>query len=213
MITRKQGFFILKTIAECAWNRLPDILLEIPATATTGKVLREVKKLCEDVKVACKSKEENDNSFEEDIRQLMKKYGGEREFKEKLYQELETERELNNPEYINAAIFLIDGTEGLSEAEQQILVDTLKGNIDVATLELSNFVRVFCEEYFGNDYEACDYPIEVGKVYIAFNFDDMKDHPYDEEDLTLIRDMLNQIIGRNAFCKYGALGTDDSVGY
>ena len=214
MITGAQGFAMVKAIAECAWNRIPNILAEIPVAATAGKVVGEVKNLCEDVKSACNSKEENDSTFKNELNQIISKYGGEKEFRKKLRRELKAERDIKNPKYINAAIFSLDDeVHDLSESERHKLEDTLKGNMDAETPELSRFVSAFSQDYFANDYEACDNPVEIGNRYIAFNFDDMSDHPYDEEDLKLIMEMLNKIIERNAFCEYEGLGTDDSVDY
>ena len=213
MVTRMQRFSILKTIAECAWNRLPNILAEIPVTASVGKVLGEVQKLCEDVKTACQSKAGEDNSFAKELKELIDKCGGENAFRKALRQELKVERDSENPTYINAAIFLLDEADALSESEQQKLVDVIRGNIEAETSEVKKFVCAFREDYFADDYDSCDNPIEVGAGYIAFNFDDMSDHPYDEEDLQLIMDMLNKMLGRDAFCEYEGLGTDDSCGY
>ena len=39
----------------------------------------------------------------------------------------------------------------------------------------------------------------------------MTDHPYDEDDLKIIMDKMNEILGRKVFCEYIGFGTDDSV--
>ena len=41
----------------------------------------------------------------------------------------------------------------------------------------------------------------------------MSDHTYDENDLKIICDMLNQIVGRTVFNEYEGYGTDDSFEY
>lgn len=213
MIARVQGFEMLKAIAECAWDRFPDILAEIPVTAVAGKVLREIQKICEDVKTACELKEGNDISFKEALNQLIAKCGGIAEFKKKLREELKEARDNQNPKYINAVIFCISDAPILSGAERTKLFDVLIGESEAETEEIEKFVNAFCEDYFASDYEACDYPIEVGVEHIAFNFDTESEHPYNEEDLELIMDMLNKILGREVFNEYEGLGMDDNVGY
>lgn len=178
----------------------------IPATAIAGKILAEVRKIAEEVKISGKTQEEL-------LNQLVEKCGGKAEFKKKLQKELETECNTRNPKYINAAIFIVADGDGLSDEEQTQLIETLLGESETETEEITKFVDAFCEDYFSSDYTACDNPIEIGQSYIAFNFDDMSDHPYDDEDLELIMDMLNKIVGREAFCEYESLGTEDSCGY
>lgn len=58
---------------------------------------------------------------------------------------------------------------------------------------------------------ACECAYESGPGYIAFNFDDANDHEYLEDNLVYIGVELNKILGRHAFYKYEADGTDDSV--
>ncbi len=79
--------------------------------------------------------------------------------------------------------------------------------------ELNRFITLFVNDYFGGDMTDCDYPCELEPEYLAFNFDDTADHEYSEEDLVLIRDELNKIIGRQVFDEYEGYGTDDSVEY
>ena len=206
MLTKEQSFKVVKAIAKGTWNNLPAILSVIPATAIAGKVLVEVKKIADEVKASGKAQEEA-------VNKLIEECGGEAEFKKKLHDEVKSERDTKNPKYINAAIFCINGAEGLSDEEQEKLVDTLTGEAEAETGEIARFVDAFCEDYFASDHDSCDCPIEIGQEYIAFNFDDMSDHPYDEEDLQIIMDELNKILGRAAFSEYESLGTDDSCEY
>lgn len=205
MLTREQGFHLAKAIAKGAWNCVPEILAKIPAAAIAGKVLTEVKKAYEEEKAA--------KGQEEAIAPVIERCGGKAEFEKKLRQELREERDSKNPAYINCAIFQTNAGDCLSKSEQKKLEDTLKGEIKAETAELASFADAFREDYFADDYAACDNPIEIGESYIAFNFDDTSDHPYDEEDLKMIMDSMNKMIGREAFCEYEGAGTDDSVGY
>ncbi len=207
MISRRESFHIVKTVAKGTWEHLPTVLAVIPATAVAGKVLCEIKKIGEEVKATGQTQEKQ----LEALNQLIEKYGGKAEFEKKLREELKTERDAKNPTYINCAIFEVSAGESLSEADQKKLIDTLMGELEPETDKIAKFVTAFREDYFGDNYEACDNAIEIDKGYISFNFDDMTDHDYDEEDLETICEYLNEIVGRDVFGDYEGLGTDDSV--
>ena len=106
---------------------------------------------------------------------------------------------------------MIRSENSLSESEQDKLIDILTGGFDGENKEINTFVRVFQEDYFGDDILACDNPIEIAENYIAFNFDDFTNHEYLEDDLKTIMEMLNKIVGRDVFGEYEWFGTDDSV--
>lgn len=209
MIPRKQMYAVVTAVAKGTWEHLPTILALIPATAVAGRVLVEIKKIGEQVKAQGQTEEKQ----LECIKKLINECGGETEFKKKLHEELKVERDSKNPTYINCAIFEVCADASLSETEQQKLMDTLLGELEPKTDEIARFVNAFREDYFGDDYETCDNAIEIGMGYISFNFDDMSDHKYDEEDLQVICDMLNRIVGRKVFDEYEGLGTDDSCVY
>lgn len=209
MIPRRESFYFVKAVAKGTWEHLPAILAIIPATAVAGKVLCEIKKIGEEVKATGQTQEKQ----LEAMNALMEKYGGKAEFEKKLREELKAERDAKNPEYINCAIFEVSAGESLSEADQQKLIDTLMGELEPETDEIINFVNEFREEYFGDNYEACDNAIEIDEGYISFNFDDMSDHPYDEAYLAHICKNLNEIVGRDVFDDYEGWGTDDSCEY
>lgn len=209
MITREQSFQFMKALAKGTWNHLPAMLAAIPATSVAGKLLAEIKMIGEEAIKAGHSPE----SQSETINQLIDNCGGEAEFKKQLREELKAERTPENPVYINCAIFLIGKTDLLSKQEQDKLVDTLKGEVSPETVEIASFLDAFKEDYFGGDYESCDNAIEIGEKFIAFNFDDMADHPYDEDDLKTIMEMMNKIVGREVFIDYEGDGTDDPCIY
>lgn len=106
--------------------------------------------------------------------------------------------------------FEVNADDAFPEAEQQKLTDTLTGESEPENTNIERFVSEFREDYFGDNYDACENAIETGEDYIAFNFDDMSDHTYDENDLKIICDMLNQIVGRTIFNEYEGYGTDNS---
>lgn len=213
MVARENRKEVVMALAKGTLHSLPAILAAIPATAIAGKILIEVKKIGEEVKAAGKSKEEEEAVYKEAVRQLVERYGGKAAFLEAIRKELKAERASKNPTYINCAVFETAVNDSLSELEQQKLVDTLTSKAEAETVEIARFANAFREDYFGDNYEACDNAIEIGEGYIAFNFDDMSDHPYDEEDLKTIRDMLNKMVGREVFDEYEGFGTDDSCGY
>lgn len=209
MIPRKETFNLVKAVAKGTWEHIPTILTLIPATAVAGKVLVEIKKIGEEVKATGQTQEKQ----LEALNQLIEKYGGKAEFEKKLREELRAERDVKNPMYINCAIFEVSAGNSLSEADQKKLIDTLLGALEAETDKIAEFVSAFREDYFGDNYEACDNAIEVGEGYISFNFDDMSDHEYDEEDLATICEYLNEIVGRSVFDEYDGFGTDDSCSY
>lgn len=209
MITREQSFRAAKALAKGTWEHLPAILAMIPATAVAGKVLTEIKKIGDEVKASGQLQEKQ----LEVMQQLAEENGGKAEFERKVREELKAEKNPKNPAYINCAIFVASTGSQLSKDEQENIIDTLMGQADAKTDEIARFVDAFREDYFGDDYEACDNAIEIDSGYIEFNFDDMTDHVYDEEDLELICDMLNKIAGRKVFDEYEGLGTDDSCDY
>lgn len=209
MISRRKSFHIVKAVAKGTLENLPTMLTLIPATAIAGKVLIEIKKIGEEVKAT----EEAQEKQLEDLNQLIEKYGGKAEFERKLREELKAERDAKNPMYINCAIFEVSAGDSLSEADQQKLIDTLMGDLEPETDKIAKFVDAFREDYFGDDYEACDNAVDIGEGYILFNFDDMSDHNYDEEDLVIICEYLNEIVGRDVFDGYEGFGTDDPCGF
>lgn len=209
MIPRRESFHLVKAVAKGTWEHLPAILAVIPATAVAGKVLVEIKKIGEEVKATGQTQEKQ----LEALKQLIEKYGGMAEFKKILREELKAERDFKNPTYINCAIFEVSAGDSLSEADQKRLIDTLMGELEPETDKIAKFVDAFRGDYFGDNYEACDNAIEIGEGYISFNFDDMTDHDYNEEDLKTICEYLNEIVGRDVFDDYEGFGTDDSVEY
>ena len=135
-----------------------------------------------------------------------------KEMKE-LKKEVKENREVKNPKYINCAIFSVNPEDKLTEEEQELIISILFEGAETDDEELNRFVGLFIEDYFGGNAEACDNAYEVEAEYVAFNFDDSRDHDYSEDDLVLIREELNKIVGREAFEDYEGAGTDDSVEY
>ncbi len=209
MISREKSFRMIKALSQRTWAHLPKLMECIPATAVAGKILGELIQIYEEAKELGQTQEEQTAK----VNQLIEKCGGEAQFKKKVREELKAERNPKNPAYINCAIFEVNADDSLSVAEQQKLADTLTGDLEPENTNIERFVSEFREDYFGDNYDACENAIETGEDYIAFNFDDMSDHTYDENDLKIICDMLNQIVGRTIFNEYEGYGTDDSCEY
>lgn len=207
MISRENVVSIMKAVAKGTWNSLPTILTLIPATAVAGKVLCEVKKIADDAVAAKKSSEETKAAVDEFIR----KNGGEDAVASEIKQELKEARDPKNPKYINCAIYTVKSGDCLSEEEMDKLSALLSGETEAEDNNTKLFLQAFIEDYFAGDIASCDYPLELDPNYIAFNFDDSADHEYLDEDLALICEELNRIVGRNAFDDYEGYGTDDSV--
>ncbi len=213
MLTKEKTFLVMKSIAANTWDDLPELLAAIPQTATMGKVLKELKKIVENVKADCRNEEEKMEALKKEINCLEEQCGGRAAFYREAYQEVKAVCDGKNPEFINCAIFLVCDESGLSDAKQEKLVGTLTGEIEAETKEIADFVNGFRMKYFGDDYEACENAIETGADYISFNFDDVTDHKYNEEDLAEICVYLDKIVGREVFEEYVGFGTDDSVEY
>lgn len=209
MISREKSFRMIKALSQRTWVHLPKLMECIPATAVAGKILGELIQIYEEAKELGQTQEEQAAK----VNQLIEKCGGEAQFKKKVREELKAERNPKNPAYINCVIFEVNADDSLSEAEQQKLTDTLTGDLEPENTNIERFVSEFREDYFGDNYDACENAIETGEDYIAFNFDDMSDHTYDENDLKIICDMLNQIVGRTIFNEYEGYGTDNSCEY
>ena len=202
MIQRKQAFNILKVVTKKTLYNIPEILAAIPATAVVGELIVVVKKIYEDTK---------NEEMKVALDKIIKEKGGPEAFLRLLIGEVKEESDPDNPKYINCAIFMVEAGKELSDEEKDKLVGVLTGEIEAGTNEISEFVDDFRDEYFCGDYESCDYPIEIDDGYIAFNFDDCSDHDYSEDDLKLIMNKMNAIVGREAFYEYEGAGTDDSV--
>ena len=213
MISRDKVVPILKVVAKGAWDALPAILIAIPATAIAGKILVEIKKSMDKAKAEGKSEEEVKKAGADTTKNLVRESGGVFGFVKALKKEVKENREVKNPKYINCAIFSVDPEDKLTEEEQELIISVLFEGAETEDEELNRFVELFINDYFGGDAEACDNAYEVEAEYVAFNFDDSRDHDYSEEDLVLIRDELNKIVGREVFVDYEGAGTDDSVEY
>lgn len=195
----------MKAVAKGAWNNLPSILAVIPATAIAGKVLVEIKKIASDVADTNKDVKET----KAQVKQLINAHGGADEIKK----ELKENRDPKNPTYINCAIFMVTQGYSLSQIEMNRLMSVLTQEETLEDAESNRFITLFVNDYFSGDITDCDYPCELEAEYLAFNFDETADHEYSEEDLVLIRDELNKILGRQVFDEYEGYGTDDSVEY
>lgn len=213
MISRDKVVQIFKVIAKGAWEALPAILVAIPATAIAGKILVEIKKSMDKAKAEGKTEEEVKKAGADTTKNLVKESGGVFGFVKALKKEVKENREVKNPNYINCAIFSVDPEDKLTEEEQELIISVLFEGAETEDDKLNRFVELFINDYFGGDAEACDNAYEVEAEYVAFNFDDSRDHDYSEEDLVLIRDELNKIVGREVFVDYEGAGTDDSVEY
>ena len=213
MKTENVYISMMKAVVKKTWDMLPDILAEFPTTAVAGRILTEIKKIGEEVKKSCQSKEEADKAYTEAVNEVIESCGGKTAFEKEIRQEIKAECASRNPKYINCAIFLVDAGDSLSDTEQEKLLGILTGELEAEDAEMDSFVKAFCEDYFAGAYEACDNPIELGQEYISFNFDDANDHEYLEDDLKTIMDELNRIVGRKVLCEYEGFGTDDSVRY
>lgn len=169
-------------------------------------MLIEVRKIAEEAKAAnADTKEVND-----EINKLIRENGGEEAFREELMQETEQQRG-ENPKYINCAVFTSKSGMHLTEEEMESLEDALTGQAESLDSEIGKFVAAFIEDYFGGDMDSCDNAYEIDESYVAFNFDDCSDHEYLEEDLVIIQDYLNRIVGKEIFNYHAGYGTDDSV--
>lgn len=204
MNTKEQNVSRAETIMKSVWSHVPGILAAIPPTAVAGKIMTELKKIVQEVKESEKEKA---------LAQAVEKCGGAAEFVKELRQEIKMQYGGRNPRYMNFAVFLVAEGESFSKEEQMKLEDTLKGELEAETKEIATFVNAFREEYFSDNYDACENAIETDEDNISFNFCDMTDHPYDEDDLKIIMDKMNEILGRKVFCEYIGFGTDDSVMY
>lgn len=213
MISRDKVVQIFKVIAKGAWEALPAILVAIPATAIVGKILVELKKSMDKAKAEGKTDAEVGKATAETAKKLVKESGGVLGFVKELKKEVKENREVKNPKYINCAIFSVNPEDKLTEEEQELIISILFEGAETDDEELNRFVGLFIEDYFGGNAETCDNAYEVEAEYVAFNFDDSRDHDYSEDDLVLIREELNKIVGREAFEDYEGAGTDDSVEY
>lgn len=216
MISRKNAVEITKAVAKGTWNNLPSILSVIPATAIAGKVLTEIKKIATDVEQTKKDVTETKEDVKEikaQMEQIKEANGGEENLREQILAELKNNRDPKNPKYINCAVFRVREDDSLSEEDMSRILSVLTFEETVEDTDLNRFVELFIEDYFDGDMTECDYPYELEPEYLAFNFDEWTDHEYSEEDLVLIRDELNKIVGRQVFDEYEGCGTDDSVGY
>ena len=207
MISRDKIINVTKAVAKGAWDSLPSILSVIPQTMIAGKILVEVKKIADNAINTGTS----DDKVKEAVEAFVKEYGSVEAFKEAMLKELRENRDSKNPKYINCALFTVKPGDALSEEEQAFVAGVLSGEVKTELEQLNNFVRLFMDEYFGGDINACDCGYEVAAEYIAFNFDDSVDHEYDEEDLKLIMNKLNEIVGRPVFHDYEGYGTEDSI--
>lgn len=207
MISRKKAVDIMKVVAKGAWDNLPAILAVIPATAIAGKVLGEIKKIASDVADTNKDVKETKAAVEK----IINANGGVSNFTNEIKNELKENRDSQNPKYINCAIFTVAQGDCLSQTELDRLVSILAQEETLEDAGLNKFITLFVDDYFGGCVEDCDYPYEMEPEYVVFNFDDSVDHDYSEEDLVLIKDDLNKILGRQVFDEYEGYGTDDSV--
>ena len=213
MISRDKVVSMLKVVAKGTWDALPAILIAIPATSIAGKILVEIKKSMDKVREEGKSDEEVKKAGADTTKKLVKESGGVFGFVKELKKEVKENREVKNPKFINCAIFFVNPENKLTEEEQELIISILFEGAEADDEELHRFVGLFIDDYFGGNAEACDNAYEVEAEYVAFNFDDSRDHDYSEDDLVLIRKELNKIVGREAFEDYEGAGTDDSVEY
>ena len=213
MISREKTVQLLKVVVKGAWDALPAILVAIPTTAIAGKILVELKKSIDKAKAEGKSDKEAGKATADTAKKLVQESGGVIGFIKELKKEVKENRDVKNPKYINCAIFSVHAEEKLTGEDQERLISVLFEGEETEDGELNHFVELFVNDYFGGDAEACDNAYEVEAEYVAFNFDDSCDHEYSEEDLVLIRDELNKIVGRDVFEDYEGAGTDDSVEY
>ncbi|MBE5938730.1 MAG: hypothetical protein E7265_12000 [Lachnospiraceae bacterium] len=213
MISGNKAVQIFKFIAKCAWELLPVILPEIPATAITGRILVELKKTMDKAKEEEKSDIEVREEITGTVQNLIREFGGVADFIRGLKKEVKENSDVQKPKYINCVIYSVNPEEKLTMEEQEKIISVLFEQGGTNDAELGYFVTAFIEDYFGGDVKACDNAYEVEAEYVAFNFDDSCDHVYSEEYLQCLRDGLNKIVGREVFEDYVGAGTDDSVEY
>lgn len=126
-------------------------------------------------------------------------------------------KEEGRPDYMYCVSFICGG-EPLTEREKKLLLFVVKGEYDRGDEESRKIMEAFIDEYMGwafmdrEDAVECSDDCNFGDDRFNFNFwcENEDDHPYGREDMELVRNVLNKLLGREAFTHYEVGGVMES---
>jgi hypothetical protein len=204
MISRNEAINLTKIAVRKTFERLPEILSQVPQLSVAGGILSEVREIAKDVKA-----EKNSEETKQALDKIIEENGGEEAFVQKLKQEIKNECDTKKPKYITCVTFYVKEGKSLTKEEQDYMIAVLTDEEEPEEEEVQSFVQNFLNEYFGG---SIDNDYEITPDYVTFNFFcDMEDHVYKEGMLEEMRYGLNRIINRDVLDEYMWAGTDDSV--
>lgn len=123
----------------------------------------------------------------------------------------EKEASEGRPPYMDCVIYLCRKGYLLSEEQKEDISLVLEQEMECSDEESQKIIDLFIDEYMGGNLDVDNVDeCSIGDDYIEFNFCDVDEHKYDEEDLKLIMKALNGILGEEVFDFYHADGHTES---
>lgn len=205
-MVRQTCSLALRCFGSVTIDYLPDILEPF---GTYGKALGTMVKMVKDGIGRFKEEKEK---LEKQGMQLPSLF---EEVKRKAFEELKQfSDKLEIPKFMDCVVFTCKYGTALSEEQQELLRKVFLQEQEGLDKESLLVVTEFLKEYMGGAVEVdCVDDCQIGDTYINFNFFDEygeQEHPYEKEDMDLVMETLNNILGVEMFDYYLVSGHDES---
>lgn len=127
----------------------------------------------------------------------------------------ESKREIaqqEKPEYICSMGLYCRKGFVFSKKQQNQVAAILERDFESGDEEALKIIDLFIDEYMGGEIVLGSDDCYMGEDYLDFNFADGADYPYIEEDIILVMEAINRLLGENLFDRFDCGEADPCYG-